>query len=129
MQVVRVASLSVRLCRSRYFSLSSASMSSGTHFHTFDVSSQVFLEKQHTLGIVNLKPIVPLHVLLIPRQPYKRLADVPRIELNELFESVQTVSSKMQDLVGGTACTVSIQDGPDAVGFFASDYFRKWFIK
>lgn len=116
MQVVRLSSLSSRLCRHRSFSSLFVSMS-GALFHTFDVSSQVFLEKQHTLGIVNLKPIVPLHVLLIPRQPHKRLADVPREELNELFESVQTVSSKVQELVGGTACTVSIQDGPDAVSF------------
>jgi hypothetical protein len=98
----------------RAFGTSSYAMSEA-RFHTFDVSSQVFLEKKHTLGIVNLKPIVPLHVLIIPRKKHKRLGDVPPEELKELFENVQHVSSKVQELIGATACTVSIQDGADAV--------------
>ncbi|UZJ53393.1 hypothetical protein CBS101457_002713 [Exobasidium rhododendri] len=85
-----------------------------TRFHNFDVSSQVFLEGKYTIGIVNLKPIVPLHVLIIPRKEYKRLGDVPREELHDLFDNVQYVSSKTQELVGASACTVSIQDGADA---------------
>lgn len=98
----------------RHLSSLSARMS-GPLFHTFDVGSQVFFERRHTLGIVNLKPIVPLHVLIIPRQRHQRLRDVPKDELRELFESVQEVSSRVQDLLGASACTVSIQDGADAV--------------
>lgn len=84
-------------------------------FATFDVSRQVFLQQTFTLGIVNLKPIVPLHVLLITRKPYQRLREVPKAELHELFDAVQDVSTVVQDLTGGTSCTVSIQDGKEAV--------------
>jgi bis(5'-adenosyl)-triphosphatase len=57
-------------------------------------------------------------VLVIPRKPYARLADLPREEVSELFESVQTISSKVQELVKASACTISIQDGADAVSKF-----------
>jgi hypothetical protein len=111
---MRLVRFGVPHFRLRQLSTSAATMS-GARFSDFDVSSQVFLERKHTFGIVNLKPIVPLHVLLIPRKEYKRLGDVPKEELNELFESVQYVSGKVQELVGGSACTIGIQDGADAV--------------
>jgi hypothetical protein len=112
MRLVGVARLPLSCHRT--FSTSTITMSPAL-FHNFDVTSQVFFEKPNTLAIVNLKPIVPLHVLVIPRKLYPRLADLPGIDLNELFESVQTISSKIQELVQATACTISIQDGADAV--------------
>lgn len=86
-------------------------------FHTFDVGSQVFVERPHTLALVNLKPIVPLHTLVIPRTPYKRLTDIPRggPALHELFDTVQDIVQMCQSLTGAPACTVAIQDGAEAV--------------
>lgn len=84
-------------------------------FSTFDVTPQVFYEGRTVLGLVNLKPIVPLHSLIIPREPYERLQQVPKSVLHELFEATQKVSTKLQELVGASSCTVSIQDGKDAV--------------
>ncbi len=86
-----------------------------TFFHTFDVTSQVFFERPNTFAICNLKPIVPLHVLVVPRKRHARFSDLPKEEVNELFESVQTISNKVQELVQASACTISIQDGADAV--------------
>jgi diadenosine tetraphosphate (Ap4A) HIT family hydrolase len=44
-----------------------------------------------TLAIVNLKPLVPGHVLVIPRRPVARLADLTRAERVDLWRSTRTV--------------------------------------
>lgn len=93
---------------------SSMKSDSPIRFHTFDVSNQVFLERKHTIGIVNLMPIAPLHVLLIPRKPHHRLVEIPKDELADLFDAVQDVSGIVQRLTNSPACTVAIQDGKES---------------
>lgn len=95
-------------------SVKGASSGSPIRFHTFDVSNQVFLERKHTIGIVNLMPIAPLHVLLIPRNPHHRLVEIPKDELADLFDAVQDVSQVVQRLTNSPACTVAIQDGKES---------------
>ncbi|PWN36940.1 HIT-like protein [Meira miltonrushii] len=97
--------------------MSDSTSSNGTgpiRFHTFDVSKQIFLERKHTIGIVNLMPIAPLHVLLIPRKPHHRLGEIPKNELADLFDAVQDVSGIVQRLTNSPACTVAIQDGKES---------------
>lgn len=84
-------------------------------FSKFDVSDQVFYESENSLGIVNLKPIVNGHVLIIPkRNSIQRLNQLKEIELIDLFKSVQIVSKKLESIYQCNSLTVSIQDGPDA---------------
>ncbi|KAH9810340.1 diadenosine tetraphosphate hydrolase [Melampsora americana] len=84
-------------------------------FSSFDVSDQVFYESEHSFGIVNLKPIVNGHVLIIPkRNSIKRLNQLNEIELIDLFKSVQIVSNKLESIYGCNSLTISIQDGLDA---------------
>jgi bis(5'-adenosyl)-triphosphatase len=40
---------------------------------------------------VNIKPLIPGHVLVVPHKPYKRLTDLSPPELTDLFRSVQRV--------------------------------------
>lgn len=61
-------------------------------FSKFNVESQIFFRSRRSLGLVNLKPIVPGHVLVIPRRVVPRLADLEEEEVSDLFLSVQTVT-------------------------------------
>ncbi|KAK9422756.1 putative Bis(5'-adenosyl)-triphosphatase [Seiridium unicorne] len=61
------------------------------HFGPFEVTSQVFLTTPHSFALVNLKPLIPGHVLVVPHKPYKRLTDLSAPELTDLFQSVQRV--------------------------------------
>lgn len=109
-----VSSLQRGMMSSFSSSLESRSSVDPIKFHRFDVSNQVFLQRKNTIGIVNLMPIAPLHVLLIPRIQYHRLAQVPKDELNDLFDAVQDVSTLLQSLTNSPSCTIAIQDGKEA---------------
>ncbi|KAH6856615.1 histidine triad-like protein [Chaetomium sp. MPI-CAGE-AT-0009] len=61
------------------------------HFGPFEVTSQVFLTTPHSFALVNLKPLLPGHVLVCPLKPHRRLTDLSTAELTDLFTSVQRV--------------------------------------
>ncbi|PWN22715.1 HIT-like protein [Microstroma glucosiphilum] len=89
--------------------------SDNVHFAQFDVTDQVFLRTEHVVGIVNLKPIVPFHVLLIPPSPsITRLSLLPTASLAPFFRAVQLVTSRLEEVTGASSSNVAIQDGKEA---------------
>ncbi|KAJ1030189.1 hypothetical protein NDA16_001100 [Ustilago loliicola] len=85
-------------------------------FASFDVTEQVFYRSADSScsAIVNLKPIVPGHVLVIPTTPYHRLSEVPSDIIATLFQSVQEISRGLEKVFDADALTVSVQDGEAA---------------
>ncbi|PWN53092.1 cobW-domain-containing protein [Violaceomyces palustris] len=83
-------------------------------FSSFQVDDQVFFKNRDAAAIVNLKPIVPGHVLVIPRTPYQRLSQVPEAEVSSLFQAVQQVSRGLEKVFKADALTISVQDGEAA---------------
>ncbi|KZT51041.1 HIT-like protein [Calocera cornea HHB12733] len=84
------------------------------HFSTFDVTRQVFLHTRLSYGLVNLKPIVPGHVLVVPRRVVPRLADLTPQEITDVFETVRRVGQVVEKAYKGSALTIACQDGPAA---------------
>ncbi|KAJ0115419.1 hypothetical protein J7T55_012698 [Diaporthe amygdali] len=60
-------------------------------FGPFEVTSQVFLTTPHSFALVNIKPLLPGHVLVCPSRPHKRLTDLSLPEVTDLFATVQRV--------------------------------------
>ncbi|EJU02704.1 HIT-like protein [Dacryopinax primogenitus] len=89
-------------------------MSSRFTFSTFDVSRQVFYHTKLSYGVVNLKPIVPGHVLVVPRRVVKRLADLTGEELTDMFDTVRRVGQVVEKAFQGESLTIALQDGPAA---------------
>ncbi|GAB5355981.1 hypothetical protein AAMO2058_000251800 [Amorphochlora amoebiformis] len=87
-----------------------------SYFGKFRINNreQVFFASKHSLGIVNLKPIVPGHVLVIPKEVKPRISDLTREEVQDLFESVTIIGPKIESHYKGTALNIAIQDGKDA---------------
>lgn len=97
-------------------------------FGPFDVSTQVFYSTEHSFAIVNLKPLMPGHVLVCPKRPHRRLTDMDATELLDLFTSVQVIQrmlaahyfaeteSHADDIeeVHKGSFNIAIQDGPEA---------------
>ncbi|SNX81827.1 related to Cobalamin synthesis protein [Melanopsichium pennsylvanicum] len=85
-------------------------------FASFDVTDQVFYRSGDATcsAVVNLKPIVPGHVLVIPNTPYHRLSQVPSEIVASLFQSVQEISKGLEVIFEADAVTVSVQDGEAA---------------
>ncbi|RYP38963.1 hypothetical protein DL768_010746 [Monosporascus sp. mg162] len=61
------------------------------YFGPFEVTSQVFLTTPYSFALVNLKPLLPGHVLICPHKPHMRLTDLSAPELTDLFQAVQRV--------------------------------------
>ena len=127
----------------RLLSSSSSSSSSNTprltmtsdappiYFGPFEVTKQVFLQTAHSFALVNLKPLLPGHVLVCPRTAHTRLTDLAPPELTDLFTTVQRVQALLArrffrppppstapppppQLLRHGAFNVALQDGPGA---------------
>jgi len=66
-------------------------------------------------AFVNLKPIVPGHVLVIPeREGCLRMSELTDDEYADLWQSVRVVQRNIEGSVGGSSCNVAVQDGAGA---------------
>ncbi|EON66083.1 hypothetical protein W97_05326 [Coniosporium apollinis CBS 100218] len=84
------------------------------YFGPFLVTPQVFHSTPHTFALVNLKPILPGHVLISPHRRVPRLRDLTPTEISDLFLTVQRVSRMIERVFNATALNIAIQDGADA---------------
>ena len=77
-------------------------------------ASEVFAETPLSLGFVNLKPVVPGHVLFVPRRVVHRLCDLHLDELHDLWSLVHACAPALEAHFGATAMTFAVQDGAAA---------------
>ncbi|CCL98098.1 uncharacterized protein FIBRA_00092 [Fibroporia radiculosa] len=83
-------------------------------FSTVEVTKQVFYRTRLTYAIVNLKPLVPGHVLVIPTRPVLRVLDLTPPELSSLMASVQHIGRVIERVYGADGLTIACQDGKAA---------------
>ncbi|WWC87668.1 uncharacterized protein L201_002559 [Kwoniella dendrophila CBS 6074] len=83
-------------------------------FSIFDVTKQVFYTTLLSIGIVNLKPLLPGHVLILPKRVVPRLSDLNPSEISDLFLTVQHIGKGLEKYYNAQALTVSLQDGKSA---------------
>jgi histidine triad (HIT) family protein len=57
-----------------------------------DVSAHVVFEDERTLAFLDNRPLFPGHSLLVPRDHYETLADLPDELVDPLFESARLLS-------------------------------------
>jgi diadenosine tetraphosphate (Ap4A) HIT family hydrolase len=90
-------------------------MSTEIHFGPWILDpGQVFYETHSTYGIVNLKPIVPGHVLIIPKRVCPRIVDLTSEEVSDLFATVHKVAPVIERHYQGDSLNIAIQDGASA---------------
>lgn len=63
---------------------------------------------------MNLKPLLPGHVLVSPRRLVPRFNDLSQQEVQDLFATVQRVSRTIERVFDASALNIAIQDGQDA---------------
>ena len=73
--------------------------------------SQAFFESKLVLGIVNIKPIVPGHVLVIPKRVVARFGDLTKEEVVDLWLSVHAIGPTLEKYMHASALNIAIQDG------------------
>ncbi|KAJ1989539.1 Dinucleoside triphosphate hydrolase [Dimargaris cristalligena] len=75
---------------------------------------QVFFRSALSYGLVNLKPIAPGHVLVVPHRLVPRFTDLTPDEVSDLFQSAQTIGRVIERQFRGESLTLAVQDGPAA---------------
>lgn len=86
-------------------------MPSTLYFYKFPVTSQVFYRSQYCFALVNLKPLVPGHVLVVPNRVVPRLADLTPTESTDFMATVQLIHSFIQKVYKADALNLAMQDG------------------
>ncbi|EME28068.1 bis(5'-adenosyl)-triphosphatase [Galdieria sulphuraria] len=86
------------------------------HFGPFLLkkSVEVFYVSKLSYGIVNLKPIVPGHVLVIPKRVVKRFKELDLNEVYDLWHSAQLIGGRLEQYYHVQAMTYCVQDGEAA---------------
>ena len=94
---------------------SASALDSGTRFGPIAIpSSQVFAETSLSVGLVNLKPVVPGHVLIVSKRVVPRFHDLTADETADIWSLAQRVGHALEGRVGATSITFALQDGPQA---------------
>ncbi len=75
---------------------------------------QSFYRTSLSFAIVNLKPIVPGHVLVCPTRVVQRFADLTPEEVTSLFLSAQLIGKVVEKEYRAESLTFSVQDGAAA---------------
>ncbi|CCH60147.1 hypothetical protein TBLA_0C03440 [Henningerozyma blattae CBS 6284] len=90
-------------------------MSTPVYFSKFIVTNQVFYKTKYTYALVNLKPIVPGHVLVVPLRPSAyTLSDLSFEESQDYFNTLQLIQRFISWFYKSDALNIAIQDGPEA---------------
>jgi len=66
------------------------------------------------MAIVNLKPLVPCHILVLPFRVVERFTDLRPEEVSDLYLAVHEIGPVLERLKGGRGLTISMQDGKAA---------------
>lgn len=77
-------------------------------------NSVVFMETEFCIAFVNLKPIVPGHIVIIPKELRLRAIDMSKEEASDLFHVARHIGTTLERHHGCTAINFGIQDGTDA---------------
>ena len=67
-----------------------------------------------SIVIVNRKPVVPGHLLVIPKALVPRMQGLNVDQVQDLFLAVQAAQKLVEAYFEVTSSTISIQDGPEA---------------
>lgn len=90
------------------------SLKTPVHFGAFLVNAQVFHMTSLSFALVNLKPLLPGHVLVSPLRIVPRVSQLSPAEMTDLFLTVQRVSKTIERVYGASSMNIAVQDGVDA---------------
>ncbi|CAK7901589.1 bis(5'-adenosyl)-triphosphatase [[Candida] anglica] len=85
------------------------------YFSKFNVTKQVFYKSKHTYAVVNLRPLVRGHVLVVPlRTNTPRLSDLSPEESIDYMQVLQVIHRFIMHVYKADSLNISIQDGPES---------------
>jgi len=75
-----------------------------------DTPAHVVLDDEVALGFLDIRPLFPGHVLVVPREHIVTLADLPTERVGPFFERVQRVASAVPVAMGAKGSFVAMNN-------------------
>lgn len=103
------------MVKAAYASATPRWMPSSFRFAKFEISpDEVFATSRLSFAFVNIKPIVPGHVLVVPKRVEPRFGGLSPEEVADLWTLAQRVGSGISKHFQAEALTLTVQDGAAA---------------
>ena len=75
-----------------------------------DAPADVVAETEHTLAVLDIRPLFPGHTLLVPRQHHEVLSDLPAAVVQPYFTEAQRLAGAMESVLGAAGSFVAINN-------------------
>lgn len=76
-----------------------------------EIHNQIFYESEHFIGVVNIRPVLEGHSLLIPKRHVESYLDLNEDEMKELPFALKGVVNALMKSYQGEGFDASIQNG------------------
>jgi len=75
-----------------------------------DRPAHVVLESEHALAFLDARPVFPGHALLVPRDHYETLGDLPAPLVGELFADAQRLAVAVEEAMNADGTFVAMNN-------------------
>ena len=75
-----------------------------------DAPAHVVLDDEVAVGFLDIRPLFPGHVLLVPRDHVEVLPDLPAALVGPLFERAQRIAAAMVEVLGAQGSFVALNN-------------------
>ncbi|MFC7073669.1 HIT family protein [Halovenus rubra] len=79
-----------------------------------EIPSYTIYEDETTYAFLDANPLAPGHTLVIPKEPYERLNDMPPDVIGDVFSTAGKIADAVEEATDATATTLAINNGEDA---------------
>lgn len=76
-----------------------------------EIPGRIVYEDDEAIAFLDANPLAEGHTLLIPKNHYERLNDVPQDEADGLYSAIHQVVPAVEDAVDAEATTVAFNNG------------------
>lgn len=79
-----------------------------------EIPARVVYEDETTMAFLDANPLAPGHTLVIPREEYERLNDLPDDLASDLYDTLHRLIPAVEDAVDAPASNVAFNNGEAA---------------
>lgn len=79
-----------------------------------EIPSYEIYENETTYAFLDANPLAPGHTLVIPKEPYERVNDMPADLLGDVFSVAGEIAEAVETATGADATTLAINNGEAA---------------
>jgi len=79
-----------------------------------EIPSYTVYEDETTYAFLDANPLAPGHTLVIPKEPYERVNDMPPELLGDVFDVAGRLAEAIETAVDADASTMAINNGEEA---------------